>query len=402
MIKGIFLFFSLLLYSIGYTQVFTVDNCYILSKDGVKKSPKKFNKTAFDAFVLKVKPPIEIYEQKLEGHVFINLFIKNNKIAQTSLMYGSNVLLDSELVRYFKKASVEWIGKETYDSMQQVVIGIKINYRYCSLENVSNTNLATFSSSNDINRAAVEKFKASYNKFDALYFFDSTNYKLYRKGYPKGKTKKIEKELIKLSWFKPEYNDKIILLDYDKNKIPNVIIQQNDSVYIVEDNKLLFNEPGHLRYIRRKGKDITLELETECSVCNKFNKTLWFYHQNESTGGAPNTITSYSKFPQLFDTISFIKTVVTNPGITYLRSNPFKINEPYNKCTGVISEENSCIVSKTWGNIFGEIAAGTKLNVLQEYTDLYKKKWYFVLANRVDGFFLGWINESNTKDSVDK
>jgi hypothetical protein len=317
-------------------------------------------------------------------------------------MYGSNETLDTILVHFFKKASVEWIGKEHFDSMQRIVIGIKVNYRYCSIDNVLNNNLASFSSNNDNNHLSVEKFRKAYNSFDAVYFFDSTNFPLYRKGYPKGKLNAIEKELAKLNWYKPEYNEKVILLDYDRNKIPNVILQQNDSLYILEDNKLLFSEVGHLRYIKRKQKEITIELETECTVCNKFNKTLWFYHQDGSNSVAFNSITSYSKFPQLFDTVAILKTVVTIANTNYIRSNPFKINEPYNKCTGIIAEDNSCIVSKTWGNIFGEIAINTKLNVLQEYTDLYKKKWYFVLANRGDGLFMGWINETSVKESVDK
>jgi len=396
--KGLFLVLAIFIYNFGYNQVFTVDNCYIVSNKGLHKSPLDFNEDAMNSFIAKFKPPIEISEQKIEGHVFVNLVIKNNKLSETSLMIGISSLIDSDLVNYFKNTNISWIGSGTFDPIQRIVISIKVNYRYCSLQNVSKSNLSQLSSDNEINKKTITQFKNVYNNFDAIYFFDSTNFKFYRRGISKSKAKKINDNLSLFEWYKPEYQEKEMFMDYDKNKIPNVIIQLPDSVFIVENDKLIFSEQGHLKYIRKKGEDITIELESFCSVCKKNNKTLSFYKKEHSIFNLMNTITSYSNYPQLSDTLFFIKSVTTRK-TAYIRSNPFAIDEPYNKCTGTVTEEYSCFVSKTWGNIFGEIECNTKLNVIHEFVDIYKKKWYFVLVDRIDGLFLGWVSDSDVQES---
>jgi len=401
--KGFLLFLLILTYNIGYNQVFTIDNCYIVSMQGLNKSSLDFNEEAFNSYISKLKTPIEILEQKVEGHVFVNMVIKNNIITETSLMIGLNSIIDSGLVNYLKKTDISWIGSEPLDPIQRIVISIKVNYRFCSLENISKSNLTQLSSNNEINQKLIKQFKNSYNNFDAIYFIDSANFQYYKNSVPKNITKKINADLKKLNWYKPEYFEKEILLDFDKNKIINVILQQNDSVFIIENNKLIFSEQGHLKYIRRYQNDVTIELENSCNECKKYNKTLSFYHKEQGLYPLSQTVISYCDYPQLLDTISFTKSLLTTTKSTYIRSNPFKINEPYNKCTGLTNEEYSCVLSKTWGNIFGEINKNTKLNVVREFIDINKKKWYFVLANRDDGFFyLGWVSENDVIETVEK
>jgi len=239
--KGLFLVLAIFIYNFGYNQVFTVDNCYIVSNKGLHKSPLDFNEDAMNSFIAKFKPPIEISEQKIEGHVFVNLVIKNNKLSETSLMIGISSLIDSDLVNYFKNTNISWIGSGTFDPIQRIVISIKVNYRYCSLQNVSKSNLSQLSSDNEINKKTITQFKNVYNNFDAIYFFDSTNFKFYRRGISKSKAKKINDNLSLFEWYKPEYQEKEMFMDYDKNKIPNVIIQLPDSVFIVENDKLILN-----------------------------------------------------------------------------------------------------------------------------------------------------------------
>ena len=400
--KGFVLLLLLSIQLITFGQVFTADNCFIINKQGVKTNANNFNKEAFNAFLLKNKPSIEIYEQKLEGHVFINVVVKNNTIKETSLMYGISPLVDSGLVSFLKNAKTEWFSNEILDSNQRIVISIKVNYRYCTLNEVSQTNLAVFLNDNQLNTGIISHIKECFNQYDAQYYFDSTNYTYYRKGISSSTFKKAENDIKNNNWFKVDSKAAIILLDYDNNNVPNIIIQQNDSVYIIENKILLFNEHGQLKYIKRNKKNVTLELETTCTVCNKFNRTLAIYEYIEGGDLKNFSITSYSNFPQLLTNLIITKNIETSSLKTFIRSSPFKINEPFSKCTGVISEENSCVVSKTWGNIFGEIAQNTKLSVIQEYTDLYKKKWYFVIANRIDGLFLGWVCENDVIETKEK
>jgi len=396
--KGIVFILLLCTYTLSYSQVFTVDNCYIIGKQGIKTSPANFNNKAFNEFISKMLPPVEIIDQKIDGHVFVNLIVRNKTIAQTTLMYGISSLIDSSLVNYLKSARIEWIGSEILDTNQRVVIGIKVNYRNCTIKNILKTNLTQFFNNNEVNQIAIKQFKDYYNKYDAIYFFDSTNYDYYKRKIPQNKAQKIESDLQKLSWYKPEYIDKQFLFDYDNNSILNVILQANDSVYIVENNKLIFNEIGHLKFIKKKQKEFVIELETNCKSCNKINKTRWFYLQKQETINLLNSVTSYSNFPEILDSLSFKKTVITTSDNTYLRSSSFYLNDPYNKCTGYSSEEYNCLVLKTWGNIYGEINKGTVLNVIQEYTDYTKGKWFFVIANKTDGLSLGWISERDVKD----
>ena len=260
--KGFILLLLLTIKMIMFGQVFTADNCFIINKQGVKTNANNFNKEAFNTFLLKNKPTIEIYEQKLEGHVFINVVVKNNTIKETSLMYGISPLIDSGLVSFLKKAKVEWFSNEILDSNQRIVISIKVNYRYCTLHEVSQTNLAVFSNDNQLNSETIQQFIEKYNHFDAQYYFDSTNYTYYRKRVSSSTFQKAESDFKNNSWFKPDNNAKIIVLDYDNNKQPNIIIQQNDSVYIHENKILIFSEHGQLKYIKRNNNNILLEIET--------------------------------------------------------------------------------------------------------------------------------------------
>jgi len=399
--KGIITTLLLILSILSFSQVLTVDNCYIISMQGVNKTPLDFNEDAFNAFILEVSPPIEIIEQKIEGHIFVNIFIKNNIIKETSLMIGLNTTLDSIIVNHLKSTNIAWIGSGKLDPEQRIVMSIKVNYRDCKLENVSKSNLLLFSSNNELNQKTITKFKREYNSFNTIFFFDSTNIQYYKNAVPKSTIKRINEDLKSLSWYNPIYSDKEIILDIDKNNIPNVILQQNDSVFILENNKLLFSEIGRLKFIRRKQKEIIIELESICSECKKDNKTLSFYHKDQELYTLSNTVTSYNNYPQLLDTIHFKKTIITAKKC-YIRSKPFKINEPFNNCTGTASEEYNCIVSKTWGNIFGEIDVNTQLNVIQEFVDVTKKTWYFVLANRNDGLFLGWVSNEDVKEKINK
>lgn len=396
--KGILLIL-LCTYTLSYSQIFTVDNCYIIRKQGINKSPANFNTKAFNDFISQLHPPVEMVEQKIEGHVFVNLIIKHKTITQTSLMYGINPLIDSTIVNYMKKTDIQWIGSELLDTNQRVVIGIKVNYRNCTIKNVLKTNLVQFSNNNELNESTIKQFKDNYNTFDAIYFFDSTNYDYYKNIVSQNKRQKVINNLLKLSWYKPEYIKKQFIFDYDNNSILNVILQANDSVYIIENNKLIFNEVGQLKFIKKKQKEFVFELETNCNSCNKTNKTHWVYLQKQGTFNVINAINSYSSFPDLLNRLSFLKTVITTADVTYLRSSSFQLNEPYNKCIGYSSDDYSCIVPKTWGNIFGEIKKGTILNVIQEYIDYRKGKWYFVIANKTDGLNLGWISASDVKDS---
>ncbi len=367
---------------------------------GINKSPRGFNKKAFDDFFNKKKPPIDIQEQKIEGHIFINILIKQNTIIQTSLRYGLSSLIDSGLVNHAKNINIKWFGKEKLDTLQSIVIGIKVDYRFCKLQNVSKTNLTQFSKSTSSNKN-FKNFINSYNIYESVYKFDTVHLSNYNKKVAKNKKIKIEASLQNISWIKDKTIKKQVIIDYDKNKIPNVIIQTNDSVFILENNAITFSEKGILKTIKYNKKISFIELETVCNECSKYAKTSYIYKTKNQQTDLEYIINTYSSSPQLPDTISTIDTLTIISEKAYLRSSPYKINEPYNKCTGIVSEEYTCYLPKTWGNIFGEIEQNTSVIVLQSYIDSFKKKWYFVIAYRTDGVYLGWIQETDTNKSFE-
>lgn len=381
--------------SLAFSQIFTVDNYYMVLKNSVNKNPSGFDADAFNAFLATIKVPVELLEQKVEGHVFVNVFIKQKTITQTSLMYGISSLSDNELVDKIASANIAWFGGDVSDSTQRFVLGVKVDYRFCSLANVSSSNLSSF----DPEQSSLQNFadvQTLYNKFTLCYLFDSSSRASYKEKISKSKQKKAEEQLLLLDWFKPEYASKTVLLDYDNNKSINCIVQLQDSVHIVENSKLIFSEYGQLREIKHGTDANVILLESNCKDCGKINNTITVYKQVNTSVEEAFAITSYSSSPKIpVDSISLLSKVVFSSPVTYLRTSPYRINEPFNRCMGHITEQEQCIVPKSWGNIFGEVQANTTGIVLHNYTDSFKKHWYFVLIHRIDGYFVGWVHEDD-------
>lgn len=378
-----------------HAQVYNVDNYYMVMKRSINKSPKGVNVDAINDFLSTIKVPIEVLEQRIEGHVFVNIYVKDKKVTQTTLMYGINRYADRSLLEAFMDVDPRWLGKDLSDSTQRVVMGIKIDYRFCTLQNIDRTSLYLFEKEDeDSSNAGIGIFLSAYNKYDKIFFFDSSSVRMYHENVSKEKQRKVVGQLATQKWWRSDFVNSMVMVDYDDDKEPNIIVTVDDSVHVFESNVLVFSDKGELKAIKQSDNMTVFQLESVCKKCSKTSVVTSMYVHK---GGESEDVlwsSSFSSNPRLpIDTLMVKKNIQTTAEVTYLRTSPFKINEPFNRCSGSISEYETCILPKTWGNIYGEILQGNSLHVISEYVDSFNKKWYYVMVHRVDGCYLGWISD---------
>jgi len=243
----------------GYSQVFTVENYYMVLKNAVNKAPKNFKVESIENYLNTLKAPIDVVDKRIDGHIFVNIFTQNHSVKETTLMYGIYEPLDKELVEYMRGIDVSWLGIEKSDSLRRIVIGIRVDYRYCNLFNIKRSNLAIIEPTEDTN--LLEKTVQSYNKYEKLFLFDSASISSYSTLISKSKKKKNQDLLQTMPWYKPEFSKKQIELDFDNDGMINTIIQHGDSVFIVENAQLIFSERGQLQTIKTRKESSIIELE---------------------------------------------------------------------------------------------------------------------------------------------
>jgi len=383
----------------GFAQVFIVDNTYILENNVLNKTPREVDVLAIDSFLETLKVPIEMLEQKVQGHLFVNIIIKNKKITETSLMYGINSLVDNQLVKALKNVKLNWLGIDVSENCK-FVVGMRVDYHNCTLQHIANPNLTEFSYQSD-DSIQFTKFISTYNTFSSSYSFENIDANYYSKGISTKQYLNALEQLKTTTWITPQMFKNAIVIDYDKSQQPKVLMQTEDSIFFFKEGKLIFGEYGDLKSIKQSGETTVLEIESACSSCNKLNRTINIYKSSGKSYEFAYSISSYNPNPSLpfiLPTKNFVR-IVTE---AFIRTLPYKNDGPYNSCTGYSSDEKSCIFSKTWGNIFGVMKRGYRADVLQTYTDSYKEKWYFVCINHQNQFYVGWVNQDDVQEIANK